>query len=41
MPSQMGMTNTINVPSIKKFSKKIMENGVQLIIPKMSILKIG
>jgi predicted enzyme related to lactoylglutathione lyase len=37
----MGMTNTINVPSIEKFSKKIMENGGQLIIPKMAILKVG
>jgi predicted enzyme related to lactoylglutathione lyase len=41
MPGQMGMTNTINVPSIEKFSKKIMENGGQLIIPKMAILKVG
>ena len=41
MPGQMGMTNTINVPSIEKFSKKIMENGGQLIIPKMAIPKIG
>ena len=41
MPGQMGMTNTINVPSIEKFSKKIMENGGQLIIPKMAIPKVG
>ena len=33
MPGQIGMTNTIDVPSIEKFSKKIMENGGQLIIP--------
>jgi predicted enzyme related to lactoylglutathione lyase len=41
MPGQMGMTNTINVPSIEKFSKKIMENEGQLIIPKMAISKVG
>ena len=41
MPGQIGMTNTINVPSIEKFSKKIMENGGQLIIPKMAISKVG
>ena len=41
MPGQIGMTNTINVPSIEKFSKKIMENGGQLIIPKMAIPKVG
>ena len=35
------MTNTINVPSIEKFSKKIMESGGQLIIPKMAIPKVG
>ncbi|MDH3855347.1 MAG: VOC family protein [Nitrosopumilus sp.] len=41
MPGQIGMTNTIDVPSIEKFSKKIMENGGQLIIPKMAIPKVG
>ena len=41
MPGQIGMTNTIDVPSIEKFSKKIMENGGQLIIPKMAISKVG
>jgi len=41
MPGQIGMTNTIDVPSIEKFSKKIMENGGQLIIPKMAIQKVG
>ena len=41
MPGQIGMTNTINVPSIEKFSKKIIENGGQLIIPKMAIPKVG
>ena len=41
MPGQIGMTNTIDVPSIEKFSKKIMENGGQLIVPKMAIPKVG
>jgi predicted enzyme related to lactoylglutathione lyase len=41
MPGQIGITNTIDVPSIEKFSKKIMENGGQLIIPKMAIPKVG
>lgn len=41
MPGQIGMTNTIDVMSIEKFSKKIMENGGQLIVPKMAIPKVG
>jgi len=41
IPGQMGMTNTINVSSIEKFSKKIMEKGGQLIIPKIPIPKVG
>jgi len=41
IPGQMGMTNTINVPSIEKFSKKIIENGGQLIISKIAIPKVG
>jgi predicted enzyme related to lactoylglutathione lyase len=41
MPGQMGMTNTINVPSTEEFSKKVMENGGQIIIPKMAIAKVG
>ena len=41
MPGQMGMTNTINVPSVDEFSKKIIENGGQLLIPKMAIPKVG
>ena len=41
MPGQMGMTNTIDIPSIEKFSKKIIEKGGQLIIPKMAIPKVG
>ncbi len=41
MPGQMGMTNTITVPSVDEFSKKIIEKGGQLIVPKMPIPKIG
>lgn len=41
MPGQMGMTNTINVPSVDNFVKKITENGGHLLIPKMPILKVG
>ena len=41
MPGQMGMTNTINVPSVDEFSKKVAEKGGELIIPKMAIPGIG
>ncbi len=41
MPGQTGMTNTISVPSVDEFSKKVTEKGGQLIIPKMAIPKIG
>jgi predicted enzyme related to lactoylglutathione lyase len=41
IPGQIGMTNTINVPSVDKFVKKITENGGHLIIPKMAISKVG
>jgi len=41
MPGQMGMTNTITVPSVDKFSKKVVDNGGQMIVPKMAILKVG
>jgi len=41
MPGQMGMTNTITVPSVDEFAKKITENGGYLLIPKMAILKVG
>jgi len=37
----MGMTNTINVTSIDKYSKKISEKGGQIIVPKMPIPKVG
>ena len=41
MPGQLGMTNTITVPSVDNFSDKIVENGGQLIIPKMAIPGVG
>lgn len=41
MPGQLGMTNTISVPSVDNFSNKITENGGQLIIPKMAIPGVG
>jgi len=41
MPGQTGMTNTITVPLVDEFSKKVIEKGGQLIVPKMPIPKIG
>ena len=41
MPGQMGMTNTISVPSVDEYAKKIIEKGGQLIVPKMAIPKVG
>jgi len=41
MLGQMGMVNTIDVSSIDEFTKKIIEKGGQLIVPKMAIPKIG
>ena len=40
VPGQIGMTNTISVPSVD-FSNKITENGGELIIPKMAIPGVG
>ena len=41
MPGQIGITNTITVSSVDEFSKKIMEKGGQMIVPKMPIPGIG
>ncbi len=41
MPGQMGITNTITVPSVDDFAKKIVDNGGQLITQKMPIPGIG
>ena len=40
-PGQMGMLNTISVPSIAEFSKKVTDQGGEVIIPKMAIPKVG
>ena len=39
MSGQAGISNTINIPSIDEYSKKILENGGQLLIPKIPIPK--
>ena len=41
VPGQIGITNTITVPSVDEFSKKIMEKGGQMILPKMAFSKVG
>ena len=41
MPGQIGITNTITVSSVDEYSKKIIENGGQVIVPKTAIPKIG
>jgi predicted enzyme related to lactoylglutathione lyase len=41
MAGQNAMTNTIDVPSIDEYAKKIQSNGGQVIGPKMPIPGIG
>ena len=41
MPGQIGMTNTIEVPSIDEYMKKIQSNGGQILVPKMPIPGVG
>ena len=41
MPGQNGMTNTIDVPSVDEFSKKIQSKGGKIIAPKMPIQGVG
>jgi len=41
MPGQTGVTNTIDVPSVDEFAKKIESNGGKVIMPKMAILGVG
>ena len=41
MPGQAGMTNTIDVPSVNEFAKKIESNGGKVIMPKMAIPGVG
>ena len=41
MPGQLGATNTIDVPSIDEFTKKIQSKGGKVIVPKMAIPGVG
>ncbi len=41
MPGQIGMTNTIDVPSVDEFAKKIQSQGGKVIVPKMAIPGVG
>ena len=41
MPGQTGMTNTIDVPSVDEFAKKIQSKGGKVIVPKMAIPWVG
>jgi uncharacterized protein len=41
MPGQVGITNTIDIPSVDEYSKKIQSMGGQVLVPKMPILGVG
>ncbi|HJW19004.1 MAG TPA: VOC family protein [Candidatus Nitrosotalea sp.] len=41
MPGQIGMTNTIEVPSLDEYARKIQSSGGQVLIPKMPIPSVG
>jgi predicted enzyme related to lactoylglutathione lyase len=41
MPGQAGVTNTIDVPSIDEYAKKIQANGGKIVMPKMPIVGVG
>ena len=41
MPGQFGMTNTIDVPSVDDYAKKIQSKGGKVIAPKMPIQGVG
>ncbi|MDE1876612.1 MAG: VOC family protein [Thaumarchaeota archaeon] len=41
MPGQIGMTNTIEVPSLDEYTRKIQSSGGQVLIPKMPIPSVG
>jgi hypothetical protein len=41
MPGQIGMTNTIEVPSLDEYTSKVASNGGQILIPKMPIPSVG
>jgi len=40
-PKSMANMNTIDVPSVDKFAKKIENKGGKVIMPKMAIRKVG
>lgn len=40
-PEAMPNMNTIDVPSVDKFSKKIVSKGGKIVMPKMAIRKVG
>jgi predicted enzyme related to lactoylglutathione lyase len=41
MPGQIGMINTIDIPSIDEYIIKIQSNGGQILVPKMEISGVG
>ncbi|HET7337070.1 MAG TPA: VOC family protein [Candidatus Nitrosotalea sp.] len=41
MPGQIGMINTIDIPSIDEYIIKIQSNGGQILVPKMEIPGVG
>lgn len=41
MPGQIGMTNTIEIPSIDEYVIKVQSNGGQILVPKMEIPEVG
>jgi uncharacterized protein len=41
MPGQAGITNTIDVPSVEEFSRKVQSKGGKVIAPKMPIPTVG
>ena len=41
MPGQIGMINTIDIPSIDEYIVKIQSNGGQILVPKMEIPGVG
>lgn len=41
MPGQIGMINTIDIPSVDEYIIKIQSNGGQILVPKMEIPGVG
>jgi predicted enzyme related to lactoylglutathione lyase len=41
MPGQVGITNTIDVPSVDEYSTKIQSGGGKILAPKMPIPGVG